>query len=144
MRVKAAGVGLWDAWIRSGKSVIPQPLPLTLGSDLSGVVELPGPAVEQLEVGEEIFGVTNERFTGAYAEYALAKASMIARKPKSLNYTHAASVPVAAVTAWQMVFEFARLASGKTVLIHGGAGNVAGSRRRRVRRSRRDGSHRGG
>ena len=126
VRVKAAGVGLWDAWIRNGKSVIPQPLPLTLGSDLSGEVESVGPGVENLEIGEEIFGVTNERFTGAYAEYALAKASMIARKPKSLNYTHAASVPVVAVTAWQMVFEFAKLASGQTVLIHGGAGNVGG------------------
>ena len=126
VRVKAAGVGLWDAWIRNGKSVIPQPLPLTLGSDLSGEVESVGPGVEQLEIGEEVFGITNERFTGAYAEYALAKASMIARKPKSLNPTHAASVPVVAVTAWQMVLEFAKLASGQTVLIHGGAGNVGG------------------
>jgi NADPH:quinone reductase-like Zn-dependent oxidoreductase len=126
VRVKSAGVGLWDAWIRNGKSIIPQPLPLTLGSDLSGEVESVGPGVEQLEIGEEVFGVTNERFTEAYAEYAVAKASMIARKPKSLNYTHAASVPVVAVTAWQMVFEFAKLASGQTVLIHGGAGNVGG------------------
>jgi NADPH:quinone reductase-like Zn-dependent oxidoreductase len=85
-----------------------------------------GPGVQQLEIGEEVFGITNERFTGAYAEYALAKASMIARKPKSLNPTHAASVPVVAVTAWQMVLEFAKLASGQTVLIHGGAGNVGG------------------
>ena len=126
VRVKAAGVGLWDAWIRNGKSVIPQPLPLTLGSDLSGEVESVGPGVQQLEIGEEVFGITNERFTGAYAEYALAKASMIARRPKSLNPTHAASVPVVAVTAWQMVLEFAKLASGQTVLIHGGAGNVGG------------------
>ena len=124
VRVKAAGVGPWDAWIRSGKSVLPQPLPLTLGSDLSGVVHSIGPNVEGLQIGDEVFGVTNERFTGAYAEYAVAKAAMIAAKPKSLNHIHAASVPVVAVTAWQMVFELAQLAPGESVLVHGGAGNV--------------------
>jgi NADPH:quinone reductase-like Zn-dependent oxidoreductase len=124
VQVKAAGVGPWDAWIRSGKSVLPQPLPLTLGSDLSGVVHSIGLGVEGLQIGDEVFGVTNERFTGAYAEYAVAKATMISPKPKSLNHTHAASVPVVAVTAWQMVFELARLAPGSSVLIHGAAGNV--------------------
>jgi len=124
VRVKAAGVGPWDAWIRSGKSVLPQPLPLTLGSDLSGVVHSIGPKVEGLQIGDEVFGVTNERFTGAYAEYAVAKAATIAAKPKSLNHIHAASVPVVAVTAWQMVFELAQLAPGESVLVHGGAGNV--------------------
>ncbi len=124
VRVKAAGVGPWDAWIRSGKSALPQPLPLTLGTDLSGVVHSIGPNVEGLQIGDEVFGVTNERFTGAYAEYAVAKAAMIAAKPKSLNHIHAASVPVVAVTAWQMVFELAQLAPGESVLVHGGAGNV--------------------
>ncbi len=83
-----------------------------------------GPGVERFKIGDEVFGVTNESFTGAYAEYAVAKATMIAPKPKTLNYTHAASVPVVAATAWQMVFELARLAPGQSVLIHGGAGNV--------------------
>ena len=124
VQVKAAGIGPWDALIRSGKSALPQPLPLVLGSDLSGVIDSIGPGVEQFKVGDEVFGVTNERFTGAYAEYALAKAAMIAPKPKSLNHTHAASVPVVAVTAWQMVFDFARLSSGQSVLIQEGAGNV--------------------
>jgi NADPH:quinone reductase-like Zn-dependent oxidoreductase len=124
VQVKAAGVGPWDAWIRSGKSVLPQPLPLTLGSDLSGVIHSIGVGVEGLQTGDEVFGVTNERFTGAYAEYAAAKAAMIAPKPKSLNHAHAASVPVVAVTAWQMVFELAQLAPGQSVLVHGGAGNV--------------------
>jgi NADPH:quinone reductase-like Zn-dependent oxidoreductase len=106
--------------------VLPQPLPLTLGSDLSGVIRSLGPGVRGFNVGDEVFGVTNERFTGAYAEYAIAKARMIAHKPKTLNYTHAASVPVVAVTAWQMVFELAAVAPGQFVLIHGGAGNVGG------------------
>jgi len=124
VQVKTAGVGPWDALIRSGKSALPQPLPLTLGSDLSGVIDSIGPGVEHFKIGDEVFGATNEHFTGAYAEYALAKASMIALKPKRLNHTHAASVPVVAVTAWQMVFDFAQVAPGQFVLVHGGAGNV--------------------
>jgi NADPH:quinone reductase-like Zn-dependent oxidoreductase len=126
VRVKAAGIGPWDALIRSGKSVLPQPLPLILGSDLSGEVDSVGAGVNELQVGDEVFGVTNERFTGAYTEYAVAKAAMLAPKPKRLNHTHAASVPVVAVTAWQMVFDLAQLSSGQAVLIHGGAGNVGG------------------
>ena len=126
VRVKAAGIGPWDALIRSGKSVLPHPLPLVLGSDLSGEVDSVGAGVNELQVGDEVFGVTNERFTGAYAEYAVAKAAMLAPKPKRLNHTHAASVPVVAVTAWQMVFDLAQLSSGQAVLVHGGAGNVGG------------------
>lgn len=126
VRIKAAGVGPWDAMIRRGESVLPQPLPLTLGSDLSGVVDSIGVGVEEFNVGDEVFGVTNERLTGAYAEYAVAKATMLAPKPKILNHVHAASVPVVAVTAWQMIFDFAKLSSGQSVLVHGGAGNVGG------------------
>jgi NADPH:quinone reductase-like Zn-dependent oxidoreductase len=126
VRVKAAGIGPWDALLRSGKSVLPQPLPLILGSDLSGEVDSVGAGVEKFKVGDEVFGVTNERFTGAYAEYAVAKAAMLAPKPKRLNHTHAASIPVVAVTAWQMVFDLAQVSSGQAVLVHGGAGNVGG------------------
>ncbi|MGE5818828.1 MAG: NADP-dependent oxidoreductase [Deltaproteobacteria bacterium] len=124
VQVKAAGVGPWATLTRSGKSALPQPLPLTLGSDFSGVIDSIGPGVEQLKAGDEVFGVTNECLTGAYAEYALAKASTIAPKPQSLNHTHAASVPVVAVTAWQMVYELGHVSRGQFVLVHGGAGNV--------------------
>ncbi|WFT79108.1 NADP-dependent oxidoreductase [Methylobacterium sp. CB376] len=124
VRVEAAGVGPWDAWIRAGKSVLPQPLPLTLGSDISGIVEAVGPAVTGLHVGDPIFGVTNARFTGGYAEYAVASADMIARRPASLGVVEAAAVPVVAVTAWQALFEQANVQHGDTVLIHGGAGAV--------------------
>ena len=126
VKVEAAGVGDWDASIRRGKSALPHSLPLTLGSDLSGVIDRVGAGVERFKVGDPVFGITSERYTGACAEYAVAKADMIAPKPQTLNYTHAASVPVASVTAWQMVFDFARLRPGDSVLIHGGAGNVGG------------------
>ncbi len=124
VRVHAAGVGPWDAWIRSGKSVLPQPLPLTLGSDLSGVVTELGAEVEGLAIGDEVFGVTNKRFTGAYAELAIARASMIARKPAALAHLHCAGVPVVAVTAFQMVVDIARVTSGQRVLVLGAGGNV--------------------
>ena len=124
VEVEAAGVGPWDAWIRAGKSVLPQPLPLTLGSDLSGVVAGVGPGVTAFAIGDPVFGVTNPSFTGAYAEYALAAEGMLAPKPSSLTDAQAASVPVVAVTAWQALFDEAHLSSGARVLIHGAAGNV--------------------
>jgi NADPH:quinone reductase-like Zn-dependent oxidoreductase len=68
--------------------------------------------------------VTNARFTDAYAELALASAAMVARKPTRLGFVEAASVPVVATTAWQMVVEHGRVDRGTRVLIHGAAGNV--------------------
>jgi NADPH:quinone reductase-like Zn-dependent oxidoreductase len=124
VKVEAVGVGPWDGWIRAGKSALPQPLPLTLGSDLAGEVVAVGPGVSRPCVGEQVYGVTNPQFVGAYAEYALASAAMIATKPVSLSYIEAASVPVVAVTARQALFDHAQLMKGQTVVIHGAAGNV--------------------
>ncbi|MGA7381452.1 MAG: NADP-dependent oxidoreductase [Terriglobales bacterium] len=124
VRVAAAGVAPWDAIIREGKSkVSPQP-PLTLGSDLSGFVEEVGPDVSQFAIGDEVYGVTNPQFCGAQAEFAVALAGMIAPKPRRLSHLEAASAPVVAVTAWQMLFEYAQAKSGDTILITGAAGNV--------------------
>lgn len=127
VRIKAAGVGPWDALVREGKSVTSPPLPLILGSDLAGVVEAVGSNVSnasQFRPGDEVFGVANEQFSGGYAEYAAAPATMLAHKPTSLNYFEAASAPIVAVTAYQMLFEYGHLAAGQTVLVHGGAGSV--------------------
>src|ERR1700756_20945 len=124
VKVEAAGVGPWDGWIRAGKSALPQPLPLILGSDLSGEIVATGLGVSELRVGEQVYGVTNPQFIGAYAEYALASAAMVSSKPTSLTYIEAASVPVIAVTAWQALFDQAQLKAGQTVVIHGAAGNV--------------------
>jgi NADPH:quinone reductase-like Zn-dependent oxidoreductase len=124
VRVKAAGVGPWDAWVRAGKSVLPQPLPLVLGSDLSGIVQDVGPEVSDFQPNDEVFGVSNSRFTRAYAEYAVAEAAMIARKPVLLSHIEAAAVPVVASTAWQMVLDHGQVDDTKRVLVHGAAGNV--------------------
>jgi len=124
VKVDAAGVGPWDAWIRAGKSALPQPLPLTLGSDLSGEIVATGSGVSGLHMGDQVYGVTKPRFVGAYAEYALASADMVSNKPASLSHVEAASVPVVAVTAWQALFDHAGLRAGQRVIIHGAAGNV--------------------
>lgn len=124
VEVRAAGVGPWDAWVRSGHSVVPQPLPLTLGSDVAGQVRRVGAAVKDLQPGDLIYGATNARFTGGYAEFALCSAAMVAIMPQSLSFVDAASAPVIAVTAWQLLFKAAKLRAGDIVLIHGASGNV--------------------
>src|ERR1041384_515161 len=78
VRVVAAGVAPWDALIRDGKSKVSPPPPLTLGSDLSGVIDAVGPDINQFNPGDEVYGVTNPQFVGADAEYAVAAADMIA------------------------------------------------------------------
>ena len=123
VRVKAAGVGNWDSLIREGKIEV-QALPIILGAELSGIVEAIGAQVSGFKPGDEVYGATNEQFTGAYAEYALASARRMAQKPKTLNFIEAASAPVVTVTAWQMLFEYAQVTAGQTVLILGAAGNV--------------------
>src|SRR5262245_4050668 len=120
----AGGVGPWDALIREGKSKVAPPPPLTLGSDLSGSVEAVAADVTEFKIGDEVYGVTNPQFVGAHAEYALASADMVAPKPRRLNHIEAASVPVVAVTAWQMLFEYGHVQKHQTVLILGAAGNV--------------------
>jgi NADPH:quinone reductase-like Zn-dependent oxidoreductase len=123
VRVKAAGVGNWDALVREGK--IPnESLPLTLGYELSGIVEGLGAEVSGFKTADEVYGATNEQLTGAYAEYALPSVKMMAQKPKTLNFVEAASAPIVTVTAWQMLFDYAHVSAGQTVLIHGAAGNV--------------------
>ena len=124
VRVMAAGVGPWDAWVRAGKSALPQPLPLTLGADLCGEIVAIGAGVRGFSIGEAVFGATNARFTGAHAEQAIAAAGKLARKPGRISEIDAAAVPVVAVTAWQALFEEAELKRGDRVLIHGAAGGV--------------------
>ncbi len=98
--------------------------PLTLGSDLAGVVERVGDGVKDFRVGDAVYGVTNAQFVGAQADYAVCQAGMIAPRPRGLDDLQAASAPVIAVTAAQMLFEYADSKPGQTVLIVGAAGNV--------------------
>ena len=120
--VKAAGVGPWDRLMREGR--ISQTLPLTLGSEISGTVAALGGGVSGFALGDAVYGATNDQFVGGYAEYALVEAGKVALKPAALDYVTAAGLPVVAVTAWQMLFEYARIAPGQAILVRGAAGSV--------------------
>jgi NADPH:quinone reductase-like Zn-dependent oxidoreductase len=122
--VKAAGVGPWDRLVREDQSGLGQALPVTLGSDISGTVAAIGAGVHMFALGDAVYGATNDQFVGGYAEYALADASKLAHKPAALDYITAAGLPVVAVTAWQMLFEYARIEPGQVILVRGAAGSV--------------------
>lgn len=126
IKVEAAGVGPWDAWVRSGRSALPQPLPLILGSDVAGTVVQLGIGSQPFAIGEPVYGVTNGNFTGGYSEYALCEVGRMAKAPDGVPMTTAAAIPVIACTAWQMIHTYAKVQPGWRVLILGGAGMVGG------------------
>src|SRR5262245_11120293 len=114
--VKAAGVGPWDRLVREGRSGLRQTPPLTLGSEVSGAVAALGAGVGGFALGDAVYGATNDQFVGGYAEYALVQAGKVAPKPTALDYATPAGLPVVAVTAWQMLFEYARIEAGQAIL----------------------------
>lgn len=128
VRVHAAGVNPIDWKIREGyfQQMFDLPLPVIIGQDIAGVVAAVGTGVTTLHPGQDVYGIADIQLSGAYAEYALGYAEAIAPKPHTLDYIHAAAVPLAAMTAWQALFDKADLHSGQTLLIHGGAGGVGG------------------
>jgi NADPH:quinone reductase-like Zn-dependent oxidoreductase len=127
VRVHAAGVNPIDWKVREGhmKDFWPHEFPLILGWDLSGVVEEVGPATAgRFKKGDEVYSVPDASRNGAYAEYIVVRESELSLKPKSLHHVRAAAVPLAAVTAWQALFDAGQLKRGQRVLIHGGSGGV--------------------
>ena len=126
VRVVAAGVNPADWKFREGKFG-QVPLPAILGGDFSGEIEALGPGVEEFRVGEQVFGSVANK-SGSYAQYAIAPVSHIVEKPKQIDHVTAAAIPVPAMTAWQALFDEAKLNAGQKVLIHaasGGVGNFA-------------------
>ena len=106
----------------TARQILPIDLPWIPGHEFSGVVEQVGGDVAAWGPDDAIFGTTTGM--GAYAEYVAVKAAAIARKPPNLSFEEAASVPVAAQTAWEGIFTHGHLEKGQTILIHGGAGAV--------------------
>jgi NADPH2:quinone reductase len=126
VRVVASGTNPVDAKIRQAGSWAQIPFPAVLGYDVSGVVEEVGPGVTGLQVGDEVF-YTPEIFGnphGSYAEFTMASASIVAKKPAGLSHVEAAGIPLAGGTAWEAVIRRLAARPGETVLIHGGAGGV--------------------
>ena len=129
IRVHAAGVNPADWKVREGalKQLVQHKFPLTLGWDLSGVVEEVGPeaeAVGRFKKGDEVFSKPDTSRDGDYADYIVVRESEVALKPKSLHHVYAAAVPLAGLAAWQALFDIAHLERGQRVLIHGGSGGV--------------------
>ena len=118
IRVLAASVNAIDWKYRRG--FVDKQLPAVLGSDVSGTVEVS--RAESFAAGDEVFGFAA---SGGYAEYAIASAAAIVKKPAGVGHEQAAAIPVAGLTAWQAVFDRARLERGQTALIAGAAGGVA-------------------
>lgn len=125
IKVHAASVNPVDYKIRSGRypPVNEQQLPKVLGRDVSGTVERCGRAVRDLKEGEAVYAMLDSG-SGGYAEYVVIKASLCSRKPERLDYSEAAAIPLAGLTAWQGLFDEGNLTAGQRVLIHGGAGGV--------------------
>ena len=128
IRVRGAGVNPVDAKIRQGGSEERWPhfFPLILGWDAAGVVDQVGPAVTHLGPGDEVYAYCRKDYVrdGTYAEYVTMRAEAVVRRPATLSLEEAAAVPLAALTAYQLLHEGLHVESGDSVLIHGGSGGV--------------------
>ena len=123
--VRAASVNPVDYKIREGRypAVKQGQLPIILGRDVSGVVTQVGASASGVRPGDEVFAMVPQD-RGGYAEQVTAPARLCAPKPRSLDFVKAASVPLAALTAWQGLFDHGGLKAGQRVLIHGASGGV--------------------
>jgi len=126
IRVHAAGViptelGWYPTWHQKSGEPRGSAVP---GHEFSGTIAAIGNDAGSLARGDEVFGMNDWYSEGAMAEYCVAPFSAVAAKPKRLTHVEAASVPISALTAWQALFDHARVQSGERVLIHGGAGGV--------------------
>jgi NADPH:quinone reductase-like Zn-dependent oxidoreductase len=125
LRIAAASVNPVDFKIREGKfaPVDQSKLPFPMGRDASGVVERCGKSVTDVAVGDVLFAMSGMG-QGTYADCVILKPGEYAARPDSLDHAHAAAVPLAALTAWQGLFDHGGLGKGQRVLIHGAAGGV--------------------
>jgi NADPH:quinone reductase-like Zn-dependent oxidoreductase len=126
IRVHAASVNPVDYKIREGhlKDRLSYSFPFIPGWDLSGTVEATGQGVTRSGKGDAVFTRPDISRNGAYAEYIVVRESEVAPKPNSIDHLHAAAVPLAALTAWQALFDVAGLNAGENVLVHAAAGGV--------------------
>ena len=124
VRVIASGVNPADPLILGGKFAkeFGTHLPLILGYDMAGVVVKTGAKVTKLKVGDPVYAYL--LWGGGWAEYCISNETESAIKPKSLTFTEASAVPLAALTAWQALIDIGKIQGGQTVLIHGGSGGV--------------------
>lgn len=136
IKVHAASVNPLDVGLMKGRPYIfrllfglPKPKVTRPGRDVAGEVEAIGKNVTQFKPGDKVFGICTsggwmKKTDGAFAEYACTLESGLSKKPESVSYEQAASVPVAACTALQALRDKGKLHAGQKVLIHGAGGGV--------------------
>jgi NADPH2:quinone reductase len=126
VRLKAAGVNPIDTKLRRRGVLFPDALPAILGCDGAGIVTETGPQVQRFQPGDAVWfchgGLGSA--PGNYAEYTVLDEAEAAPLPASLDCTAAAALPLVLITAWEALFDRARLGKDQTVLIHAGAGGV--------------------
>ena len=126
VEIHAAGVNLLDSKIRDGdfKPILPYRPPFTLGHDLAGTVLRVGAKVRRFKPGDQIYARVRDGRIGTFAESIAVSEADAALKPSNLTMEEAASMPLVALTAWQVLVEKTDLRQGQKVLIHAGAGGV--------------------
>ncbi|THA67627.1 NADP-dependent oxidoreductase [Streptomyces sp. A0958] len=128
VKVRAAAVNPVDRQAREGNldGLLDTVFPVIPGWDVSGVVVQPGVAVDEFAVGDEVIGYVREDFLsrGTFAEYVAAPVRTLARKPLSLSFEEAAGLPLAGLTAYQVLHRVLHVREGDTVLVHAAAGGV--------------------
>jgi NADPH:quinone reductase-like Zn-dependent oxidoreductase len=128
LRVAATSFNGVDGNIRAGfmQGPIPVTLPHTPGIDVSGTVAQLGDGVTGVQTGDRVIGFLPMTGDGAAAEYVVAPAAILAPAPASIDLADAAALPAVGLTAWQALFDHAKLTSGQRVLINGAGGAVGG------------------
>ena len=126
IQVHAASVNPLDSKIKRGelKLILPYRFPLVLGHDVSGTVVRVGARVSQFKPGDDVYARADEDRIGTFAEFIVVRASSLAIKPTNIGMVEAASLPLVALTAWQVLVETAKLKKGQKVLVHAGSGGV--------------------
>lgn len=127
VQVYSAGVSPFDVHVREGwyKTASYYSLPLILGWEVSGVVVAVGKNVSRFSIGDSVFAYPNAFHNGGgYAEYVAIKEMEAVHKPSSISHPEAAAASMNAMTAWQALFDTAKLAAGQKILIHAAAGGV--------------------
>lgn len=126
VRVAAASINPVDWKIRSGamKIITGWNFPRAMGTDFAGIVEAVGANISDLEPGDAVLGTVPLKRSGAFATKLVTTRSLVVKKPESLSFSAAASLPVAGVTAWQVPVKSARLHRGQRLFINGASGAV--------------------
>ncbi len=126
IRVIGTSVNPIDWKIRAGhmKEMMPLPMPLIPGWDVSGVVQSIGKSVTAFSVGDDVYARPDIARPGTYAELIAVRESEVARKPRTISHIEAATLPLAGITAWEAMVTIGEVTDGKRVLIHAASGGV--------------------